>query len=173
MDASSKGPEETTSFDYTVKVEASRARFELLETMEFLDVDHLSQADEARIAIGTVESDCGRRLVYAIVEKGMVTAIEVDQEGTATQDEMDPATIELVKAASAALSLEPPARKLPIPVADLIGNPRIIIDWWTCAHICIFGFCFFCCWGENPIRPWGFCELSDRSPGVRRTGAVE
>ncbi len=166
MDQGSNPSVEATSFDYTVKVEASEARFELLETMTFLDLDRLIQADRARIAIGTVETDCCRRLVFGIVEKGMLTALEFDPDvGAEPQSaEVEPETLELVKAAGAALGMHAPPRKLPIPFSDLMASPQIAIETWHCFRICIFGFCITCCWGNGPGGSWGLCFPIERSP---------
>ena len=64
----------TITFEHTIKVEASEAAFEFLDAMSFLDIDRLADVDEARIEIGTVVSDCCRRLVRGVVEKGILTA---------------------------------------------------------------------------------------------------
>jgi hypothetical protein len=164
MDQASGPSVDATSFDYTVKVEASEARFEVLETMTYLDLDRLTQADRARIAIGKVETDCCSGLVFGIVERGMLSAIEFDRDEGADPQvaDVDPGTLELVKAASAALGVQAAPRKLPIPFSDLVANPRIVIETWQCVHICIFGFCITCCWGDGPVGPWGICSPIER-----------
>ncbi len=164
MDDASNLSVGSVTFDYTVKVEASPGRFDFLENMAYLDLDRLSQADRARIALGTVDSDCCRQLAYGVVEKGMLTAVEFDRDDGGEPQQADPGILELVRAASAALGMEAPVRKLPIPFSELSANARIVIETWQCIRICIFGWCILCCWGEGPGGSWGICSDVSRFP---------
>jgi hypothetical protein len=165
MDLSSKPSSDPITFDYNVKIEVSQARFEFLEAMSYLDLDRLEKAANARIEIGTVETDCCHRTVYGVVEKGVLTEIEFEPyDGVKTEcADSDSDMLELIKAASYAIGVPQAApRKLPISLGDLIANPGLVIETWRCVRICFFGFCMTCCWGENPLGPWGICSLPIR-----------
>jgi len=150
----------TITFEHTIKVEASEAAFEFLEAMSFLDIDRLAEADEAHIEIGTVVSDCCRRLVRGVVEKGILTAIEFEPDEEAPDTalaDVDPELVELLEAASSALGIQAPSRDLPIPLADLIATPQIVSETWTCVRACAVGICITCCWGKNLRGSYRVC----------------
>jgi hypothetical protein len=160
MDQSSEATPRTASFYHTVKVEVSEVHFEMSDTLAYVDAERLAQADRVRIPFGTMVTDCCRNLVHVVVEKGMVTGVEVerDEESEVDRAEVDPETLEFMRAASAAIDRPPPAGKLPVPFSELVASPRIGFEWWTCFRICIFGYCLFCCYGDT-AGPWGFCEI--------------
>jgi hypothetical protein len=158
MDPSQGASVQGVTFDHTVRVEASAAPFEFLETTGYLDVDRLVQADRARIPLGVVQTECCRRLVHGVVEKGMLTALEFDgQDDEPGAGAADAETLELLRAASAALGSAGPTRKLPIPVADVLAEVSLAIQTWHCVRICVLGRCITCCWGEDPTGHWGIC----------------
>jgi hypothetical protein len=160
IEQSSEPTPRVATFYHTVKVEASETRFVSLETVGYLDPERLSHVDRARVPVGEVVTDCCRRLVHVIVENGMVTGIEIDQDEDAEPDQpdVDPEILEFVKAAGAALGRESPAGKLPIPFSELSANPSLVTEWWTCFRICIFGYCLFCCYGDT-AGPWAHCSI--------------
>jgi hypothetical protein len=154
----------TITFEHTIKVEASEAAFEFLDAMSFLDIDRLADVDEARIEIGTVVSDCCRRLVRGVVEKGILTAIEFEpdeEEPEAAPGDVDPGLVELLEAASAALGIKAPSRDLPIPLTDLIATPQIVSETWTCVRACAVGICITCCWGKTLRGSYRVCGPID------------
>jgi hypothetical protein len=160
MEQSSGETPREASFYHTVKVEVSEAQFELMDTLSYVDVERIAQAERVSIPFGTVVTECCRRLVHVIVERGMVTAINVehDEDSAANRAEVDPETLEFMRAATASLDRQRPTGELPIPFNDLVANPRIGFEWWTCFRICIFGYCLFCCYGDT-AGPWAHCEI--------------
>ena len=165
MDSSSK---RTTSFEYTVRVEASEVEVEFLEAMSYVDLERLGEAEQTRIEIGTVTTDCGRRLVRGVIEKGMLTAIEVEPDEDETDPgraDIDPGILGLLEAASSALGIKPPSGRLPIPMADLVANPRIAVETWTCVRVHTLGITIFCCWGRDSHGSYRVCwPITGRFP---------
>ena len=160
MEISSKTSSNPYTFDYNVKVEASHASFKFLEVFNFLDLANLKKSYKSRIEIGTVETECCRQIVYGQVEEGMLTAVEFERSGT-HQTEANPELLGLINAASKAMGQRQTAtRNLPISLSELVANPALVIETWSCVRICIFGYCFTCCGGNGPNGPWGTCMPS-------------
>jgi hypothetical protein len=160
MNQTSQPSSGAITFDYNVKVEVSQARFEFLEAMSYLDLDRLEKVSNARIEIGTLETDCCQLTVVGVVNKGMLTKIEFEPRIGVMREcaEPDADMLELIKVAGDAIGIPQAApRQLPVSLGELIANPGLVIETWTCYRICIFGFCITCCWGEGPAGPWITC----------------
>ena len=143
-----------------VDVELTPAEFQLLESVQYLDLEALKQAKHTKIEIGTVEAGCCRKLVFATVQKGMVTALEFEDDGSRTA-----ASAELTKTIEKALeetgSKASAFKALPLPFGDLLLAPGgIFVESWSCFRICIFGFCILCCYGNGRNGPWTICSFS-------------
>src|SRR5271156_6275832 len=65
-------------FKYEADVELVPADFHAFEAVQHLDLEHYAQAPRSTIDLGYLKTNCCRRMVRAIVEKGMVTQMEVE-----------------------------------------------------------------------------------------------
>jgi hypothetical protein len=142
-----------------MKVEIREPDFEPLDSLAALDLKRLQKGNH-KIEIGFIKGGCCRKLVRAVIKDGMVTGCEVEP------------CKEMVKAGKTPpklLAVLDEARKKigdgkkwkPIPVSELVSsNARmrdlIIIIGGGCIFICIFEFCFLCCWKPTP-----HCFISD------------
>jgi hypothetical protein len=152
---------EVATFYREVKIDVSPAKFKPLENLGYLDLEKLARVEGARIEIGAVETDCGPCRVHVAVESGMVTRIDIEKccGDDSPLTDVDPAMVDLLEAASAALGRTKAAtRKLPISVGDFFGNSGIFDETWTCYRICILGWCFTCCFGQGPAGSWLRCS---------------
>jgi hypothetical protein len=127
-------------------VQVRQVPFEPFESIRHLDVDRLSRAARARFEVGQFEGGCCRRVVHAVVRKGMVTELEI--EPCTKQTPMTPELRKTVKAATKALAKRRPgSKRLPMPVRAFLASPSALtIDTWGCFMICIFGWCLICCY---------------------------
>lgn len=143
-------------FEYEVDAELVPADYHAFEAVRRLDPHYYAQVPKATIELGYIKSGCCRRMVRAIVEKGMVTRMEVEP---CHDDDKKPS--DLVKKLNLAeLREKLPKRAdpppLPMPLGKFLEEPPY--QWWTCIRICVFGFiCFYCCYGED-IKSWQFCD---------------
>jgi hypothetical protein len=95
----------------------------------------------------------------------MVTAIELARSpgpgGPSGRKKVPKALAGLLEAAMAKAA---PGRKaasgLPVPLAKLTAAKALSIETWTCMRICILGWCFTCCWGNDKFGPWSRCMPS-------------
>jgi|SRR6185436_1679200 len=143
-----------------VAVRVTPVPFTPLATLDALDVGRLKRAARKRIEVGYFESECCRRMVYAIVRKGMVVKLELDPcEG---EVQTTPETEQVIKSALARMRAGKGGRKvLPVPVERFMANaPGLIIQIWGCIRICCFGYCLFCCYDlSSKLGAWGFCRI--------------
>jgi hypothetical protein len=161
--ARSKKPRVLATIKYPVTIEVREPEFEPLDTVRHLDVKALAGAAKAEIGLGYINTCCQRQLVRAVISKGTVTGLRIDEP---PKKDRTPVSAELAKilreARRAALKRHHPGPKFPIPVAKFFSG-RVaynIIDVQTlqCIRICfLWGiFCFTCCWrtdlpGSEPI----------------------
>lgn len=143
-----------------VAVKVTPVPFTPLATLKHLDVARLKRAGQQRIEVGYFESECCRRMVYAVVRKGMVVKLELDPcEG---EVKTTPETEQVIKAALARMRAGKRGGKvLPVPVERLASNAAgLIIQIWGCIKICCFGYCLFCCYDiSSKLGAWGFCRI--------------
>ena len=67
------------SIDHSVKIEIRQAKLTPLESLKHLDVAKLKKASRAEVELGHIEGGCCSQLVRAVIRKGMVTDIAIDQ----------------------------------------------------------------------------------------------
>ncbi len=137
----------STTLKYPVEVRVERAKFELFEGVQHLDIAALERARRAEIEVGYVKTDCCRQLVRAVVRKGEVTKLKLEP---CDEDGKQPASPELTKLLkTAARKTEPTGErppKFPIPVAKFIAKAGLIsVDVLVCVRICFLGHCITCC----------------------------
>jgi hypothetical protein len=77
--ARSKKPRALTTIKYPVTVQVHEPEFKLLDTTRHLDVKALASASKAEVGLGYVECCCQRQLVRAVIRKGMVTGLRIDE----------------------------------------------------------------------------------------------
>lgn len=129
----------------TVELEVRRVDFKRAPSVAYLDVTKLSRARKAEFEVGHAVAGGATRTVYAIVRKGMVVGLRMEQCAECTP--LD-ATPELIKAFEAARRKIDPAGgrpSRPVPVAEFLARP-FEPERSHCWMFCIFGFCIICCW---------------------------
>jgi hypothetical protein len=110
---------------FKAKVTVMAPEFEYLTTLEFLDVSKLSKGKH-KIDVGYLKGSCGKRLVKAVIDKGMITSFEIDPcKGS---EPPAPALATLFKIAQGKLKAGNGSNKLPVPVADFMAR-KIEIGW--------------------------------------------
>jgi hypothetical protein len=138
------------TFTYPVKVEASRPDFEMSNSIRHLDLAALAKAASAEIEIGRVKGGCcGDQIVRAVIRKGMVTGLRVDDPPKGKQT---PVRSDLAKLLNEARHTVEKERKssfrFPIPVVEL-GNNKVVdqaVETLTCIRIHWLGVQITCCW---------------------------
>jgi hypothetical protein len=159
MARSSKQPSRSLTLNQEVKFEITPAPFKTFASTRHLDANSLKHAAHERIEVGYFESGCCRRLVHAVVKRGMVTKLELEpcSDGVRPTPEMS----QLMQTAASKLGLRPSnSKQLPVPVQKLLTEAEaLLIHVWGCFEICGFGYCVLCCYDIGVGRPWGFCQL--------------
>ncbi len=143
------------TFNYPVRIHVHEPKFEVLDSVRHLNVKALERAARAEVEFGYVKTECCQHLVRAVIRKGMVTGLRVE---TFSREDRSPVTPELAKllkvAARKARARRGPAPKFPVPVAKFMAQGA---GWGpmtlTCIGICIFGWCFVCCWRGDVAGP--------------------
>lgn len=143
-----------TELEFTV----TPAPFVPSANLDFIDLAKLGSR-RAKLEVGEFTGGCCATKVYARVERGMVTRIELSKCKEARRP---PGFLQaaLAKGFEAAGMGKSPGFQ-PIPLAEFIAQARRrFIDWggngidW-CVTICIGDFCFFCCrLGDDSFCDW-------------------
>jgi hypothetical protein len=151
---------------YPVTVEVSVPEFEALDAIRHLDVKALAKSARAEIGLGYINSCCGRQLVRAVIRRGMVTGLRVDEPPKKDRTPVPPELAKLLREArNAAVRRRGRPPKFPIPVENFfstgVAYDIICVQTLQCIRICfVFGllkpFCTTCCWrtdepGQEPI----------------------
>jgi hypothetical protein len=134
-----------------IAVEVREAPFKTFESIRHLDVARLSRAAHGRFEVGQFEAGCCRRIVHAVVRKGMVTKLEVEPCKRAVR--MTPDMKKMIHAARKAFAARRAgSKRLPVAVNTfLAGAHGFTIDVSFCFMICVFGWCLICCFDtESP-----------------------
>jgi hypothetical protein len=121
------------------------AKFEPSANLELIDAEKI--ASRKKIEVGEFIGGCCATKVYGVVERGMVTRVELGK----CKDMKSPPR-SLAAAAGKALKAAQVGRGgkfKPMPVAEFIAQARrrfIDIDWGGgCIIICVWDACFYCC----------------------------
>jgi hypothetical protein len=150
------------------EIEATPVPFTTFDSVRHLDVARLSRAAHARVELGYFDTGCCRRVLHAVVRKGLVTKLELEpcKEPVRMTPELKPELKKVLQAVGKKLR----ARKsgsytLPMPVKKLLGDQTIFyFSGWWCTKICVFGHCLICCkhvGGGGPV--WSGCAI-DKKP---------
>jgi hypothetical protein len=146
---------------YPVAVQVREPEFEMLDTLRHLDVKALASAAKAEIGLGYINTCCQRQLVRAVIRKGMVTGLQVEETKRKDRTPVSSDLAKLLKEARrAALKRRRAGPKFPIPVTQFFGKgvayDMISVQTLECIRICIWSFCITCCWrtdqpGSEPM----------------------
>jgi hypothetical protein len=145
-------PKPIATFETATKVEVFVPEFIPFSSLKALNPDALAKGKH-RIEIGTIQGGCCRKLVYAVIQKGMVTAIEASP---CAESEKMPSkeTVALFKKARS--KVKDWGVWHPMPVTELaaqaISRPDRFGTGAGCVYICHGNYCLFCCY--DPLRCW-------------------
>jgi hypothetical protein len=128
-----------------VELEITEIPIKTFDSIRYLDVERLSRAAHARFEVGTFEAGCCRRVAHAVVQKGMVTKLELEPCKKAVH--VTPDIKRVIQAAHKKLAAQRSGTtSLPIPVSEFLAGPiGPIFEGWICIKICGFGHCITCC----------------------------
>jgi hypothetical protein len=127
-------------FEYPFRVEVRAAEFEPLGQISLFDRKKLGSGKH-RIEIGSSAGGCCRRRVFALVQRGMVTGLDIES-CRERQTKLSKETQGLVKAAYKRSRRKASSKWKPVPVRDFFASPAaarsIVISWG--------GWCIQVCW---------------------------
>jgi hypothetical protein len=161
--ARSKKPRVLATIKYPVAIQVSAPDFEPLDAIRHLNVKALASAAKAEIGLGYINTCCQRQLVRAVIRKGMVTGIRIDEPPKKDRTPISPDLAKMLnEARRAALKRHRPVHKFPVAVAEFfrkdVAYDIIDVETLECVRICLFWHlvCFTCCWrtdlpGSEPI----------------------
>jgi len=142
----------TIRFNQSVPIEVTPAPFVMLESVRHLDLKALAGSKRSEVEIGYFDTGC-HQLVRAVIEDGIVTAVNVDPCPEEGLEEATPELESLLKSAfRRARKSQKPFKPQPVEPFMARLRQQITIDTITCVQICIFGFCFVCCTTINPDK---------------------
>ncbi len=141
-----------------MNVEIREPEFEPLASLAALDLERLKKGNH-KIEIGFIKGGCCRKLVRAVIKDGMVTGCEVEPcKESGKKGKVPP---ELLAAFDKARKKVADGKKWePTPISELVRSSArmrdLIIIGGGCIFICLWDFCFMCCWEPEP-----HCFISD------------
>ena len=141
---SNQGSSPSFKLRHAFEVTVSAPEFQLLPSLQYLDVAALGRASKARIDVGFFKAPCCERHVYAIVERGIVVDLEMSpcSESAAPPSE----AVAFVEAALKRAGRAGSQKWKPIPVGDFLANTaERVRSQTTCIQFTIFGITIFCC----------------------------
>jgi hypothetical protein len=154
MARSRKNSPRTLVLHRKVPIEVTPLPFQPLESVRNLDLSALARVKRAHIEIGRYETGCCRRVVRAVIRRGMVTSFELEPCKKRVQLTSDMKSI--VRAAhAAARARSGRGPKFPFAVHDLPSAvAQLKYSIWWCVRICCFGYCITCCYDKTWVSPW-------------------
>jgi hypothetical protein len=150
------------TFKHMVDMQVYLPEFEPLDSLKFLDYSRY-ETGKHKVEVGFLLGGCCRKLVRAIVAKGMVTAFEV--EPCKESKPASPSMTAVLKQASHGI-LAKAGKWRPVPVADVAKVSAIeLLANAGCFTVCEASaiFCYTCC-----VDLYGFhCTLWTTFPGPK------
>jgi hypothetical protein len=140
--AKSRPQAKTIEFEHRVKVVARPAKFLPSNNLAYLDLEKLSRASKAEFEVGHIKEGKTSRAVLAVVKKGMVVGLHLEDCPSCKSLDMAPELRSLFDEARRRLGLYNPSHFKPIPVREFLGRPI----GPHCFVICIYGYCLTCCY---------------------------
>ena len=141
-------------FDFPMRVQVRRGKFEPLDVIGLLDLEKLKRGTH-KICVGYVQGGCCPSKVVATVRGGIVVDVAVkackDRKKLSTEAQA------IVREARRRGYLRKPSKWTPVPVDEFFVSPQvmakiIISDWETDD-----GGCVQICWGSGPILDCVYC----------------
>jgi hypothetical protein len=155
-------PKPVATFDTPITVEVFVPEFVPFATLKALSPELLEKGKH-RIEIGTIQGGCCRKLVYAVIQKGMVTSIEASLCAESTH-KPSKETVALFKTARS--KVKDLGVWHPVPVTELsvlaATRPDRFGTGAGCVYFCHGDYCVFCC--VYPPRCW--IETRTASPDI-------
>jgi hypothetical protein len=150
MTRSGKRPRPLLSFNHPVQVTVRATKFKWLDSVRHLKIASLAKAARAEVEVGEVETGCCQHLVRAVIRKGMVTRLEIQPISKEARTPLGPDFRKLLAVVKRRLqATRPPQPRFPVPVPKFFEADRdpdpFGITVITCIEICVFGWCFSCC----------------------------
>jgi len=151
MARSAKSKKSAGKFEVSLDVAVVRPKFEVLESVRYLDAAKLERAARAEVEVGFVRTDCCRKIVRAVIRKGKVTALTLeedsDEKGSRASPELALLLNEVERKAPKGPGRGP---RLPVPVAVFLKNPGLFGgDSIRCWQVCYQNTCVICCQSEQ------------------------
>jgi hypothetical protein len=139
----------TIKLKHEVEVVLRPVAFHAFEEVRHLDVAQYANKAKARIALGYFESGCCRRMASAVVQKGVVTRLELEPCKDAARPPKELVAI-LKSLPSSAAGGQKRATAFRMGLGDFLADHGgVIVATWTCYVICLLGYCFTCCVQDN------------------------
>ena len=141
-------------------VEIRPVPFVPFRSLQNLDLEKLARAPRAVVELGQFESACCRRTARAVIERGLVTGVQIDARPDAAATRPRPDLARLLERARARIGARKDgAARLPMSVATFFGGAtsrdaiKVETRFWTrtvmCLDVCITilgaTFCQTCC----------------------------
>jgi len=126
-----------------IPVEVRPVQIKKSASVDYLDAGKLAKAAKAQFEYGTFKVGKVKRVVNAVVKKGLVVGLEIADCDDCRNDEVPPALKKAFERIATqvngtAVSTEP------VPVAEFLREAPPIRHS-HCTLFCIFGYCFICC----------------------------
>jgi len=156
--AKSRHRKQTIEFEHSIKIEVRRIKLHRSGTLEYLDLEKLSRASTAEFEVGHIKEGKTHRAVLAVVKKGMVIGLRMEDCPQCRSADLTPELLSLFNEARRRLepSNLPPSR--PVPVREFSVDLHL-----DCFIFCLFGICILCCHccSFKPVTIGG-CTIFDR-----------
>jgi hypothetical protein len=139
-----------TRFRYPSLVEVRRPRFKRSGLLAHLDVAKLTRATRAELEVGHFEGGCCRKIVLAVVRRGIVTALRLEGCAECKPVRLTPELKAVLKIAGRRIGRGRDRPFRPMPVSQFIGRAADLIIEGGCSEFCIitilgYSLCVICC----------------------------
>lgn len=142
------------TLNHSVKIEIREAILTPLGSIKHLDVAKLKKAARAEVELGYIEGGCCSQLVRAVIRKGMVTDIAIEQCPDVAKATPDLARLLNTARRKAKAALRGRTDSYPMPVETFFTNAALSIKTLVCYQICLFGWCISCCTRTDIANDW-------------------
>jgi hypothetical protein len=141
-------------FDFPMRVQVRRGRFEPLDTIGLLDRDKLKRGTH-KICVGHVRGGCCPAKAVATVRGGQV--VDVSVEACKDRKKLTPIAQAILREAQRRGHLRKRSKWTPVPVDRFFTSSqvmaKIVVSGWETED----GGCAQVCWGDGPILDCVWC----------------
>jgi hypothetical protein len=141
-------------FDFPMRVQVRRGRFEPVDGIDLLDRDKLKRGTH-KVYVGHVKGGCCPSKAFATVRGGKV--VDVSVEACKDRKKLNPMAQAIVREAQRRGLVRRRSKWTPVPVDRFFSSStamaRIIISGWETDD----GGCMQICWGSGPILDCVWC----------------